>query len=116
MADKKSEKYDQKIDVADLDEVSGGAIGDRMIATMWVARYYGSSGTHGQVIDTSNISNEGSVNSVMANFCAKAGIDYQMNETGKDLFKIDGEWRDMKWILKNNRSVLDYFDKKLGLK
>ena len=52
----------------------------------------------------------------MTNFCAKAGIDYQMNETGKDLFKIDGEWRDMKWILKNNRSVLDYFDKKLGLK
>ena len=116
MADKKSEKYDQKIDVADLDEVSGGAIGDRMIATMWVARYYGSSGTHGQVIDTSNISNEGSVNSVMANFCAKAGIDYQMNAEGMDQFKIDGQWRDAMWLADNKQYALDYFDKKLGLK
>ena len=108
-------KFDQKLDMDQLDEVSGGAIGDRAIATLWVARYYGSSGTHGQVVDTSNLNGD-SVNSFMANFCAKAGVDYKMNEEGMDQFKIDGEWRDAMWLAQNKQYALDYFDKKLGIK
>ena len=97
-------KFDQKLDMDQLDEVAGGAIGDRTIAALW-----------GQVVDTSNLNGD-SVNSFMANFCAKAGVDYKMNEEGMDQFKIDGEWRDAMWLAKNKQYALDYFDKKLGIK
>ncbi len=108
------EKFkDELLNDAELDEVAGGNIFDRSIAMMWVERYYGQNdGTHGQIIDTSS----GDANAIMANFCAKAGIDYQMNTEGLDQFKIDGQWRDAAWLALNKDYALDYFDKKLGLK
>lgn len=103
---------DELLDEEQLDGVAGGNIFDRSIAMLWVDRYYGTNGTHGQVIDTSKVN----ANEIMANFCAKAGIDYQMNDKGLDQFKIDGEWRDVAWLASNKQYALDYFDQKLGLK
>lgn len=104
---------DEILSDEELDGVAGGNSIDRGIATLWVKRYYGSNGTHGQIVDTSG---GFTPNSTMANFCAKAGIDYQMNEEGLDQFKIDGEWRDAVWLASNKDFALDYFDKKLGIK
>ncbi len=95
-----------------LDEVAGGNIGDRSIASLWVNHYYGTNGKRGQILDTSG----GDVNSIMSNFCAKAGIDYQMNAEGLDQFKIDGQWRDVSWLMQNKEYALNYFDQKLGIK
>ena len=110
MADEKFKS--ELLDDEQLDEVAGGNIGDRSIAMLWIERYYGSDGTHGKVIDTS--SND--PNAIVANFCAKAGIDYQMNVEGLDQFKINGQWRDAVWMAENKQEALDFFDKKLGIK
>lgn len=109
-----TEKFGNEIlDDEDLDEVSGGNIGDRTIASLWVQHYYGQNGgTHGKLIDTSS----GNANEIMANFCAKAGIEFKPSESGFDQFKIDGEWRDALWLANNKQAALDYFDKKLGIK
>lgn len=97
----------------ELDNVAGGNIGDRTIASMWIAHYYGTTdGTHGKLIDTSG----DDVNAIMANFCAKAGIEHKANEEGLDQFKINGQWRDATWMVGNKQETLDFFDKQLGIK
>ncbi|MBE8953336.1 MAG: hypothetical protein SR1Q7_09365 [Quinella sp. 1Q7] len=102
---------DEILDDSQLDDVAGGNLLDRSIAMMWVQRYYGTDGTHGKIIDTSS----GDANAIMSNFCAKAGIDYQMNVNGLDQFKINGQWRDAAWIALNKQEALDFFDKQLGI-
>lgn len=102
---------DKNLTEDELDEVAGGAEVDRFIAYLWVDRYYGNNGTHGQIIDTSGKD----FNEIMSNFCAKAGIDYQMNTEGLDQYKINGEWRDAAWLAANKKEALAFFDQKLGI-
>ena len=102
---------DEILTDAQLDDVAGGNLLDRSIAMLWVNRYYGANGTHGQIIDTS--SND--ANAIMSNFCAKAGIDYQMNVDGLDKFKINGQWRDAVWLAQNKQEALAFFDRQLGI-
>ena len=104
---------DEILDDSELDNVAGGNIVDRSIASLWISHYYGQNGgTHAQLIDTSS----GDANAIMSSFCAKTGIEYQANEEGLDQFKIDGQWRDAIWLAENKQYALDYFDKKLGIK
>lgn len=102
----------KKLTENELDEVAGGAEGDRIIASLWVKHYYDADGgTHGNIIDTSGKN----PNEIMAAFCAKAGIDYQMNSEGLDQYKINGEWRDAVWLASNKKEALAFFDSKLGI-
>ena len=92
--------------------MAGGNIGDRTLAALWVANYYGKDRGHAKLIDTLSYD----VNAIMANFCDKAKIDYQMNVEGLDQYKINGVWRDAQWMIDNKQETLDFFDKQLGIK
>ena len=107
-------KFEKNILADDqLEDVSGGNIVDRTIASMWVSRYYSSNGgKRGQFIDTS--SNDPNI--IMDAFCARAGIECKKNSDGLDQYKIDGQWRDAIWLAQNKESALSFFDKKLGIK
>lgn len=112
MADEK--KFaDEILSDEELDNVAGGNIGDRTMACLWIQHYYGQDGgTHGQLIDTS--SND--PDAIMNSFCAKAGIEHIANEVGSDLYKINGEWRDVNWLIENKQEALNFFDKSFGIK
>lgn len=96
-----------------LDDVTGGNAIDRAFATAWIVRYYGSNGTHGQIVDTSNVSD---TSATVKNFCDKAGVEWKADEKGLDQFKINGEWRDAVWMACNKETTLAFFDKQLGIK
>lgn len=98
---------------AQLDQVAGGNINDRAFMMMWIQRHYSThGGTQAQIIDVSS----SDINAIVAGFCARAGVDYQMNAEGLDQFKINGEWHDREWILRNEKEALDFFNAKLGIK
>ena len=69
-------------------------------------------GVHGSVIDYSKTD----FLKVMQTLCDKAGIEYKPDEKGLDQYKINGQWRDGTWMIKNQQETIDFFDKKLGLK
>ena len=83
-----------------------------------ISEYYGSEGKHGKIVDTSNIKfSSDYFTGVVSKFCSKAGVDYRQNSDGYDEFKINGEWRNVWWMIEpaNKAEAVDFFDKKLGL-
>ena len=96
-----------------LDEVAGGFNGlDRYAMASWIECYYGPNGERGKIIDTSSKDDT----AIVSKFCTKAGIDYRQNAEAWDEYKINGEWRDTKWMIFNKEEALEFLDKKLGLK
>ncbi len=49
-------------------------------------------------------------------FCNKAGLEYKKNESGVDMLKINGEFRDFRWLNANEQEALTFLDAKLGIK
>ena len=100
---------DEMLTDEELDGVAGGRDFDRGLVAAVINTYYSEYGGSSHDINT-----------IVENFCTKAGIEWQKNENGYDKFKIDGEWRDSNWIVSrafsNDQELFDYFDKKLGLK
>ena len=102
-----------------LDEVAGGYPAERFFMVGIISEYYGSEGKHGKIVDTSNIKfSSDYLTGVVSKFCSKAGVDYRQNSDGYDEFKINGEWRNVWWMIEpaNRAETLAFFDKKLGLK
>jgi len=95
-----------------LDNVAGGNVVDRTIMGLWVDRYYGQNGTHGKVLDTSKCEPA----SILESFCDKVGLEHRKSETGLDTVKINGEFRDVTWMISNKQETLAFLDAKLGIK
>ena len=112
MNDKLKEKVLSNEQLAD---VAGGGFIDRTIMGIWVDHYYGSNGTHGNVVDISKRDSE-SFARAFESLCDKAGLEYKKNETGVDMVKINGEFRDFTWLNANKQETLAFLDAKLGIK
>ncbi|MBR4151640.1 MAG: hypothetical protein IKT98_01625 [Selenomonadaceae bacterium] len=92
--------------------MSGNEKIDRIALLRLIRNYYGlENGKHIRLIDTS-----GDLIDVIKKFCSMVGIDYRARDDSFDEYKIDGKWQNILWISSNKAYVLDYFDKKLGIK
>ena len=95
-----------------LNDVSGGAINDRRSLLLMIDLAYGKQvGSRARVFDSLN-----DPDTMIARFCAQAGVDYWQNAEEPDQFKINDKWRDAAWIRSHKEEALKFFDSKLGIK
>ena len=107
---------DEMLSAEQLENVAGGTVTDRALTMLWLKAIYDiKEGKNGKVVDFTFGSNF-DVDSVMKRFCARGNIEYQMNENVDAQYKINGQWRDISWMLDNRQETFDFFDRKFGIK